>query len=436
MRIRVVVDVRKPLFRCLKVGSLGGASLTVTFTYERLPFFCYTCGILGHIARYCEHQYAIGQSGTETEVQYGPWLYAANGRGNFWRYIGGYMAEERWNGRGDLVATSNNAGVVRRRGASIFNPTKSSNNCDTPNPVPRKDEMSVNVQKPISDSQKDSQREIESWLMGPPLNNHTIQAGLITYIPMSKSSNNSEIQFVQEEINEAHIIYPSVGHITRSDSLPTKQDTMERCMTPQVESGQQDGVSLLINQNTASSNIVNDMLKNKQNLASSGSQAEQPPSLSLALAEVPIIFEPGKVSSTELRKPIRKFVTKPKSAGHKRKLPVYMSSPQSKKYKPSVVFLSETKCNRRKFEDIRSKFDMFGIEVTPRGRSGGLMLLWDKNLTVQIRSYSTDYIDADIYDDEVSEGCRFTSFYGNPEVARRKASWEKLIRLSQESTKP
>ncbi|KAL0367153.1 UNVERIFIED_CONTAM: hypothetical protein Sradi_3605400 [Sesamum radiatum] len=79
---------------------------------------------------------------------------------------------------------------------------------------------------------------------------------------------------------------------------------------------------------------------------------------------------------------------------------------------------------------------MFGIEVTPRGRSGGLMLLWDKNLTVQIHSYSTDYIDVDIYGDEVSEGWRFTGFYGNPEVARRKASWERLFRLSQESTKP
>ncbi|KAL0367152.1 UNVERIFIED_CONTAM: hypothetical protein Sradi_3605300 [Sesamum radiatum] len=76
---------------------------------------------------------------------------------------------------------------------------------------------------------------------------------------------------------------------------------MERGMTPQVESG----------------------------------QAEQPLSLSSALAEVPIIFEPGQVSSTEIRKPIRKFVTKPKSAGQKRKLPAYLSSPQSKKVQSS-----------------------------------------------------------------------------------------------------
>ncbi|KAL0345438.1 UNVERIFIED_CONTAM: hypothetical protein Sradi_4375100 [Sesamum radiatum] len=79
---------------------------------------------------------------------------------------------------------------------------------------------------------------------------------------------------------------------------------------------------------------------------------------------------------------------------------------------------------------------MFGIEVAPRGRSGGLMLLWEKSQVVQIRSYSDDYIDAEIQGEDGNGKWRFTDFYCNPEVTRRKASWERLVRLSQDSSLP
>ncbi|KAK4389699.1 hypothetical protein Sango_2306900 [Sesamum angolense] len=55
---------------------------------------------------------------------------------------------------------------------------------------------------------------------------------------------------------------------------------------------------------------------------------------------------------------------------------------------------------------------------------------------VQIRSYSTDYIGTKIHRTEESGKWRFTSFYGSPEVTRRKTSWETLARLSQESFMP
>lgn len=47
-------------------------------TLERLPFFCYCCGIIGHNELECEH------AGDGVEVgsvkQYGPWLRASPGR--------------------------------------------------------------------------------------------------------------------------------------------------------------------------------------------------------------------------------------------------------------------------------------------------------------------------------------------------------------------
>ncbi|KAL0320276.1 UNVERIFIED_CONTAM: hypothetical protein Sradi_5289100 [Sesamum radiatum] len=107
-----------------------------------------------------------------------------------------------------------------------------------------------------------------------------------------------------------------------------------------------------------------------------------------------------------------------------------------RQYKPSMVFLSETKCSRKRFKFLRDKFDMFGIEVELRGKSGGLMLLWSKSIVVQIWSYSVNYIDAEVYRDGESEKWRVTGFYGEPDASKRKTTWRRLIQLSHEERMP
>ncbi|KAL0283171.1 UNVERIFIED_CONTAM: hypothetical protein Sangu_2906700 [Sesamum angustifolium] len=57
IRIRVVIDITKPLIRALKIRTVLGDEQLVTFTYERLLNFCYLCGCLGHLSRQCELQF-------------------------------------------------------------------------------------------------------------------------------------------------------------------------------------------------------------------------------------------------------------------------------------------------------------------------------------------------------------------------------------------
>ncbi|MBA0805993.1 hypothetical protein Gohar_005470 [Gossypium harknessii] len=53
MRVRVQIDVRKPLKRKKKVLCNGVRSY-VKFKYERLSLFCFSCGILWHNDSFCE----------------------------------------------------------------------------------------------------------------------------------------------------------------------------------------------------------------------------------------------------------------------------------------------------------------------------------------------------------------------------------------------
>ncbi|RHN78166.1 putative transcription factor interactor and regulator CCHC(Zn) family [Medicago truncatula] len=59
MRIRVLIDITKPLKRQKKIKRQGGDSSFIKFKYERLGNFCYYCGCLGHIEDYCEKLYSV-----------------------------------------------------------------------------------------------------------------------------------------------------------------------------------------------------------------------------------------------------------------------------------------------------------------------------------------------------------------------------------------
>ena len=53
MRIRVDLQLDKPLRRRGKVANVDGEKFWVSFKYERLPTFCYLCGRLGHDDKHC-----------------------------------------------------------------------------------------------------------------------------------------------------------------------------------------------------------------------------------------------------------------------------------------------------------------------------------------------------------------------------------------------
>ncbi|KAL4295395.1 hypothetical protein GQ457_12G013690 [Hibiscus cannabinus] len=72
LRIRVSIDITKPLRRCILLGNGQGKKPSpCPLKYERLPRFCYYCGLIGHDLAACLTKPSDLDS---RKLQYGSWL--------------------------------------------------------------------------------------------------------------------------------------------------------------------------------------------------------------------------------------------------------------------------------------------------------------------------------------------------------------------------
>lgn len=74
MRVRVTVDITKPLKRRMKVRNVGNDWFWIVFKYENVPTFCFICGILGHSEKFCSRLFDTPEE--EIIKPYGAWMRA------------------------------------------------------------------------------------------------------------------------------------------------------------------------------------------------------------------------------------------------------------------------------------------------------------------------------------------------------------------------
>lgn len=79
MRIKIRLDVRKPLKRKKKIKRKNGTEFIVTCKYERLGDFCFACGLVTHTERFCRRSIDNRNSGSAKD--WGVWLRAPPRRG-------------------------------------------------------------------------------------------------------------------------------------------------------------------------------------------------------------------------------------------------------------------------------------------------------------------------------------------------------------------
>ncbi len=112
LRVRVRLDVRKPLTRVKRVKLGSDPSILVYFRYERLPNFCFYCGKLDHGERECKMRLRNkGKMAAESsENQYGVWLRAPVGRDKAQRL--------QW-GRNEVLAAAEGVAAVRENDDAV-----------------------------------------------------------------------------------------------------------------------------------------------------------------------------------------------------------------------------------------------------------------------------------------------------------------------------
>lgn len=73
-RVRVTIDVTKPLKRRMKIKKSAEDWYWITFKYENAPTFCFICGILGHSEKFCSRLFHTPEA--EIVKLYGSWMRA------------------------------------------------------------------------------------------------------------------------------------------------------------------------------------------------------------------------------------------------------------------------------------------------------------------------------------------------------------------------
>ena len=103
---------------------------------------------------------------------------------------------------------------------------------------------------------------------------------------------------------------------------------------------------------------------------------------------------------------------------------------------PKFCFFCETKITR---EQMRKKsYELHFANcfaVSREGMWGGLAMLWNSEITVEIKFFSCHHINAVVYSEKGSYW-RCTGIYGHPEAAKKQHTWKLLRRLETLSSLP
>lgn len=76
LRISAKIDVTNPLKRGTYLQLRDGSRRWIPFTYERMPMFCYICGMVGHMEKRCPTRYADEFVDLGLDFPYGEWMKA------------------------------------------------------------------------------------------------------------------------------------------------------------------------------------------------------------------------------------------------------------------------------------------------------------------------------------------------------------------------
>ncbi|CAL9004798.1 unnamed protein product [Prunus brigantina] len=109
----------------------------------------------------------------------------------------------------------------------------------------------------------------------------------------------------------------------------------------------------------------------------------------------------------------------------------------TRKYRPAIVFLMETKMKDNALNAIRRRFGYRNfVHIDPVGNAGGLALWWDDGLDIQILTSSKHIIDTIVATNDGMNPHRATWVYGTPYREEKDSFWRKMNELRGDTGLP
>ncbi|GKV43150.1 hypothetical protein SLEP1_g50482, partial [Rubroshorea leprosula] len=404
IRVRVVIDSRKPLRRGMKL-SLKDGPVWVSFRYERLPHFCYCCGMLDHVKRDCELGLELEHMGV-TERPYDDRLRAASKRerqeaatnnGRWLRDAAGFPTGEnsrerhqlpKLGRRPDLEMGNVHGREIGMNGRDYRDATK--------NPVEQMSALNQGCQILQGYDICDGAPALN--LNVPEKHSPTLGAPPPKKSGPSLSDNmegqkghNSDGPLRSVETQESDLIF--VFSSTPGDNPPRTRSWKKEARERRHSSSHTLSSSCRIKRKDEQSQIL----------------VSPPVTMSLFCWNCRGLGNPRAVRCLN------------ELVGLKQ---------------PAVVFLCETLLDKRGMDKVRRRLGFSHcFTVDKVGRSGGLAMLWKHDIQLSLFSYSRNHIDMQV---ERMGSCtwRFTGYYGHPERHNRRHSWQLLQDLATKSELP
>jgi exonuclease III len=106
------------------------------------------------------------------------------------------------------------------------------------------------------------------------------------------------------------------------------------------------------------------------------------------------------------------------------------------KFYPSILCIQETQISRTRVEALASTFgfdNAFAVDTD--GRSGGLGIYWNNDISIDVLGYSQYHIDVSV--SRIGEiPCRHTSVYGEAQTSERDRTWNMMKDIASTSSLP
>ncbi|KAL4352786.1 hypothetical protein GQ457_06G015250 [Hibiscus cannabinus] len=440
LRILVEVDTRKPLRRCFLLhNGLAKQASPCPLRYERLPDFCYFCGLVGHVLASCPTKSAADDG---KKLQYGSWLRVSTQQPRPRKRMGI-----------EYFAASNSAPTVPASVDAVCSHFSPSSSCPPDDLSTAGVATGDGVPAGVT-------------VMGEEL---PTVFPIVAEIPIAANVTNVGAEVVFVSIAGAHEGAPgpqadSVASLG-STAAASKSAPSSRTNLVVVDSG----LSIPADPSIAAPAVVLQQSASSQSAAmvlTYSTLSDPPLALQSARTDgsLPLVVRQPTALTVATTTPIR--VSKRALQGnYELKLfdggcRGYRATPSSvmkilcwncrglgssatiqslgsfiAQHDSGLIFLSETRLKQSSSSRIQHTLNMNGCFVVDSGNGcTGLMLLWNKNITVSLLSYPSIHIDVNVT--VVSGSFHFSGFHGHCVDKNKHLTWSTIDRLSSSSTLP